>query len=34
MNMKEQVIDIPAQDVITRDNAMVTRRRRRLLSRC
>lgn len=24
MNMKEQVIDIPRQDVITRDNAMVT----------
>ncbi|HEX4892347.1 MAG TPA: SPFH domain-containing protein, partial [Hyphomicrobiaceae bacterium] len=23
MNMKEQVIDIPEQDVITRDNAMV-----------
>ena len=24
MNMKEQVIDIPSQDVITRDNAMVS----------
>ena len=31
MNMTEQVLDVPTQEVITRDNATVSRRRHHLL---